>query len=95
MFVNGHFEYLGSQVFRNYCKFCNFGNILSISMIVLREVCSKINVLFSENRQTMLFSATQSETTDALIKSAMKDDVQSINTNEDNDRATVEGLKQG
>ncbi|XP_045449310.1 probable ATP-dependent RNA helicase pitchoune [Melitaea cinxia] len=48
-----------------------------------------------KNRQTMLFSATQSETTDALIKSAMKDDVQSINTNEDNDRATVEGLKQG
>ncbi|CAH2085452.1 unnamed protein product [Euphydryas editha] len=48
-----------------------------------------------KNRQTMLFSATQSETTDALIKSAMKEDVQSINTNEDNDRATVEGLKQG
>lgn len=64
-------------------------------MIVPREICSKINILFSENRQTMLFSATQSETTDALIKSAMKDDVQSINTNEDNDRATVEGLKQG
>ncbi|XP_064072605.1 probable ATP-dependent RNA helicase pitchoune isoform X1 [Vanessa tameamea] len=48
-----------------------------------------------KNRQTMLFSATQSETTDSLIKSAMKEDVQSINTNEDNDRATVEGLKQG
>ncbi|XP_072950060.1 probable ATP-dependent RNA helicase pitchoune isoform X2 [Epargyreus clarus] len=49
----------------------------------------------SKNRQTMLFSATQSETTDALIKSAMKENVTSINMNEDNDRATVEGLKQG
>lgn len=43
----------------------------------------------------MLFSATQSETTEALIKSAMKEEMQIINTNEDNDRATVEGLKQG
>lgn len=43
----------------------------------------------------MLFSATQSETTEALIKSAMKEEIQIINTNEDNDRATVEGLKQG
>lgn len=43
----------------------------------------------------MLFSATQSETTEALIKSAMKEEVQIINANEDNDRATVEGLKQG
>ncbi|CAG4945199.1 unnamed protein product [Colias eurytheme] len=48
-----------------------------------------------KNRQTMLFSATHSETTEALIKSAMKDDFHTINTNEDNDRATVEGLKQG
>ncbi|CAH0723689.1 unnamed protein product, partial [Brenthis ino] len=48
-----------------------------------------------KKRQTMLFSATQSETTDALIKSAMREEVQAINTNEDNDRATVEGLKQG
>ncbi|XP_061704778.1 probable ATP-dependent RNA helicase pitchoune [Cydia pomonella] len=46
-------------------------------------------------RQTMLFSATEAETTQALIKSAMKDDVQSINMSEDNTRATVEGLKQG
>lgn len=51
--------------------------------------------IIAENRQTMLFSATQSETTEALIKSAMKGDVHSINTNEDNERATVEGLKQG
>lgn len=43
----------------------------------------------------MLFSATEAETTQALIKSAMKEDVHSINTSEDNLRATVEGLKQG
>ncbi|XP_049871295.1 probable ATP-dependent RNA helicase pitchoune isoform X2 [Pectinophora gossypiella] len=48
-----------------------------------------------KNRQTMLFSATQSERTDALVKSAMKDNIQSINTDEDDLRATVEGLKQG
>ncbi|CAF4901246.1 unnamed protein product [Pieris macdunnoughi] len=48
-----------------------------------------------KNRQTMLFSATLSDTTEALIKSAMREDYYSINTDEDNDRATVEGLKQG
>ncbi|KAM3967005.1 putative ATP-dependent RNA helicase pitchoune [Aphomia sociella] len=48
-----------------------------------------------KERQTMLFSATHSETTEALIKSAMKDDVHTINTDEDNLRATVDGLKQG
>ncbi|XP_041988931.1 probable ATP-dependent RNA helicase pitchoune [Aricia agestis] len=48
-----------------------------------------------KERQTMLFSATRSEATEALIKSAMKDDLHSISTTEDNDRATVEGLKQG
>ncbi|KPJ19453.1 putative ATP-dependent RNA helicase pitchoune [Papilio machaon] len=48
-----------------------------------------------KQRQTMLFSATHAETTEELIKSALRDDLHSINTNEDNDRATVEGLKQG
>ncbi|KAI8420840.1 hypothetical protein MSG28_008039 [Choristoneura fumiferana] len=48
-----------------------------------------------KKRQTMLFSATEADTTQALIKSAMKEDVQSINTSEDNLRATVKGLKQG
>ncbi|XP_052748673.1 probable ATP-dependent RNA helicase pitchoune [Galleria mellonella] len=48
-----------------------------------------------KDRQTMLFSATHSETTEALIKSAMKDDVETINTDEDNLKATVDGLKQG
>ncbi|XP_034828828.1 probable ATP-dependent RNA helicase pitchoune [Maniola hyperantus] len=57
----------------------------------LKQIISRL----PKSRQTMLFSATQSETTEALIKSAMKEDVQAINTNEDNDRATVEGLKQG
>ncbi|XP_052739904.1 probable ATP-dependent RNA helicase pitchoune isoform X2 [Bicyclus anynana] len=57
----------------------------------LKQIISRL----PKNRQTMLFSATQSETTEALIRSAMKESVQSINTNEDNDRATVEGLKQG
>ncbi|XP_075976081.1 putative ATP-dependent RNA helicase pitchoune [Anticarsia gemmatalis] len=48
-----------------------------------------------KDRQTMLFSATQSERTEALIKSAMKEKVHNINTDEDNLMATVEGLKQG
>lgn len=43
----------------------------------------------------MLFSATQSERTDALIKSAMRENVQSVNTDEDDLKATVDGLKQG
>ncbi|CAH0399193.1 unnamed protein product [Chilo suppressalis] len=48
-----------------------------------------------KERQTLLFSATVSDRTDALIRSAMKNDVVSINTSEDNMKATVEGLKQG
>ncbi|XP_059058476.1 probable ATP-dependent RNA helicase pitchoune isoform X2 [Achroia grisella] len=48
-----------------------------------------------KGRQTMLFSATHSETTDALVETAMKEDVQTINTDEDNLKATVDGLKQG
>lgn len=48
-----------------------------------------------KDRQTMLFSATQSEITEALITSAMKEKVYKINTDEDNLIATVEGLKQG
>lgn len=43
----------------------------------------------------MLFSATLSERTEALIKSAMKDNFREINTSEDNTKATVDGLKQG
>lgn len=54
-----------------------------------------LNYFILEHRQTMLFSATQSERTDALVKSAMKEKVHNINTDEDNLMATVEGLKQG
>lgn len=43
----------------------------------------------------MLFSATISERTEALIKSAMKENYRTINTSEDNLKATVDGLKQG
>lgn len=43
----------------------------------------------------MLFSATRSDATKALIRSAMKENVQSISLTQDDDRATVEGLKQG
>ncbi|KAJ2937773.1 hypothetical protein O0L34_g17902 [Tuta absoluta] len=57
----------------------------------LKQIISRL----PKNRQTMLFSATQSEKTDALIKLAMKDDIQSINTDQDDLKATVEGLKQG
>ncbi|KAJ2938993.1 hypothetical protein O0L34_g18971 [Tuta absoluta] len=57
----------------------------------LKQIISRL----PKNRQTMLFSATQSEKTDALIKLAMKEDIQSINTDQDDLKATVEGLKQG
>ncbi|KAG6441247.1 hypothetical protein O3G_MSEX001753 [Manduca sexta] len=48
-----------------------------------------------KERQTMLFSATLSERTEALISSAMKENLYNINTDQDDLRATVEGLKQG
>ncbi|KAJ0177837.1 hypothetical protein K1T71_006710 [Dendrolimus kikuchii] len=48
-----------------------------------------------KKRQTMLFSATQSERTEALIKSGMRENLLHINTDEDDLKATVEGLKQG
>ncbi|VVD02825.1 unnamed protein product [Leptidea sinapis] len=59
------------------------------------EDLKQIITRLPKDRQTMLFSATKSETTEALIESAMKEDVHIINTNEDNDKATVDGLKQG
>ncbi|KAL4707278.1 hypothetical protein ACJJTC_019816 [Scirpophaga incertulas] len=59
------------------------------------EDLKKIINLLPKERQTLLFSATTSERTDALVKSAMKNDVTSINTSEDNVTATVEGLNQG
>ncbi|XP_026330509.1 ATP-dependent RNA helicase DDX18-like [Hyposmocoma kahamanoa] len=57
----------------------------------LKQIVSRL----PKNRQTMLFSATQSETTDSLIKSAMRESVHSVNTDEDDLKATVDGLKQG
>ncbi|CAB3235768.1 unnamed protein product [Arctia plantaginis] len=57
----------------------------------LKQIISRL----PKDRQTMLFSATLSERTEALIKSAMKEKVHNINTDEDNLIATVEGLKQG
>ncbi|CAH2040605.1 unnamed protein product, partial [Iphiclides podalirius] len=56
----------------------------------LKQIISRL----PKDRQTMLFSATHTETTDALIK-YMRNDLLSINTNEGNEKATVDGLKQG
>lgn len=52
-------------------------------------------ITISEDRQTMLFSATTSEKTVALTKLATNDTVHFVNTDEDDIMATVEGLKHG
>lgn len=55
---------------------------------------SKIFFVFAENRQTMLFSATQSERVQNLTAVALKENCVYIGLDNDEKTSTVEGLKQ-
>jgi ATP-dependent RNA helicase DDX18/HAS1 len=51
--------------------------------------------VFSERRQTMLFSATQTQKTKALTGLALKKEPIYVGVDDEKDKATVEGLEQG
>lgn len=50
---------------------------------------------FLERRQTMLFSATQTKKTEALMTLALKKEPAYVGVDDEKEKATVEGLEQG
>ncbi|KAG8185234.1 hypothetical protein JTE90_002763 [Oedothorax gibbosus] len=63
--------------------------------IGFEEDMKKIISRLPKTRQTLLFSATLSKKTENLIKSAMKNKPLYVGVEENEEEATVEGLKQG
>jgi ATP-dependent RNA helicase DDX18/HAS1 len=57
--------------------------------ITLTAVC------WTERRQTMLFSATTTQKTEALTRLALKKEPFYVGVADETDKATVEGLEQG
>lgn len=51
--------------------------------------------MFTERRQTMLFSATTTSKTEALTRLALKKEPVYVGVDDTKDMATVEGLEQG
>jgi superfamily II DNA/RNA helicase len=49
----------------------------------------------AERRQTMLFSATNTQKTQALTRLALKKEPIYVGVDDETDKATVEGLEQG
>lgn len=60
----------------------------------MKSTTCLLNV-FSERRQTMLFSATQTKKTEALTSLALKKDPIYVGVDDTKDTATVSGLEQG
>jgi len=52
-------------------------------------------VRWTERRQTMLFSATTTQKTEALTRLALKKEPFYVGVDDETDKATVEGLEQG
>lgn len=63
--------------------------------IGFEEDMKKIISLLPKRRQTMLFSATQTEKTEALSKLALKKEPIYVGVDDHKDEATVDGLEQG
>jgi len=60
-----------------------------LTNVILSAVCS------TERRQTMLFSATTTQKTEALTRLALKKEPFYVGVDDETDKATVEGLEQG
>jgi superfamily II DNA/RNA helicase len=60
-----------------------------LTNIILSAVC------WTERRQTMLFSATTTQKTEALTRLALKKEPFYVGVDDETDKATVEGLEQG
>ena len=67
---------------------CHLFHIL-LTNITLSAVC------WTERRQTMLFSATTTQKTEALTRLALKKEPFYVGVDDERDKATVEGLEQG
>lgn len=67
----------------------------SIQIIFLFDFSLNSFLEFSERRQTMLFSATQTEKTEALSKLALKKEPIYVGVDDHKEEATVDGLEQG
>ncbi|KAL7303481.1 hypothetical protein TKK_0004660 [Trichogramma kaykai] len=63
--------------------------------IGFEEDLKQIIRLLPKERQTMLFSATKTEKTEALTALALKKELVYVGVDDDKDKATVEGLTQG
>ncbi|XP_014238033.2 probable ATP-dependent RNA helicase pitchoune [Trichogramma pretiosum] len=63
--------------------------------IGFEEDVKQIIRLLPKERQTMLFSATKTEKTEALTALALKKELVYVGVDDDKDKATVEGLTQG
>ena len=67
---------------------CHLFHVFLIN-IILSAVC------WTERRQTMLFSATTTQKTEALTRLALKKEPFYVGVDDNMDKATVEGLEQG
>ncbi|CAG0882071.1 unnamed protein product, partial [Darwinula stevensoni] len=63
--------------------------------IGFEEEMKQIIKLLPKRRQTMLFSATQTQKTEDLVKLALKKEPTYVGVDDQRDKATVEGLEQG
>lgn len=59
-----------------------------------RKLSILVNQLFSERRQTMLFSATQTRKVEDLAKISLKKEPLYVGVDDNKETATVDGLEQ-
>eukprot|EP00005_Dracoamoeba_jomungandri_P003800 CAMPEP_0174256176 /NCGR_PEP_ID=MMETSP0439-20130205/5439_1 /TAXON_ID=0 /ORGANISM="Stereomyxa ramosa, Strain Chinc5" /LENGTH=583 /DNA_ID=CAMNT_0015338683 /DNA_START=41 /DNA_END=1792 /DNA_ORIENTATION=+ len=81
-------------------------NFANLAMLIIDEADRMLEIGFEEEmtqivkllpkeRQTLLFSATQTKKIEQLAMVSLKPDVKYIGVDDDNEQATVEGLEQG
>lgn len=69
---------------------------MCVAFFICIDVClPRWSFLFTERRQTMLFSATTNARTENLTKLALKKEPVYVGVDDEKEKATVEGLEQG
>jgi superfamily II DNA/RNA helicase len=78
-------------------KDCEEGMVITLykkeMQIIIFTILSAL--CWTERRQTMLFSATTTQKTEALARLAVKKEPVYVGVDDETDKATVEGLEQG